>query len=244
LISRRWLASCSRLSVVPSADLAILRHSTRQESDERHMDEKVGDAGFEGRGSSFRRRGEVYRWLRKNHEAVKEWLVRSEPAWAAVAARIASEGVIGTKGAPRTGNAARRVWQRVCRDIAAERQRDAERAEEERSREIERLTGVPARKQFPRDFPQDWSPPVAERRDPASHSRDLVPPSSSAVTRSEQGPLEGSGQGKRGLPGTIVRALERLEGLSGRGPKLSAAELAEKQRKRRELRQRREGEDG
>jgi len=171
------------------------------------MDTMVGGVGFEEQGNCFRRRGDVYRWLRKNHEAVKEWLVKSEPSWDVIASRMASEGVIGSKGALPTGNAARRVWQRVCRDLTVESLREAERAEEERAREIERLTGVPARKHFPRDVPEDWRPSVAEPSRSASHSRDLVPLSSgSSVGVSEKG----SGNGAGGEPQTLVLLRQQL----------------------------------
>jgi hypothetical protein len=141
-----------------------------------------------------------------------DWLEKVEPSWGVIAQRMASEGVVGKKGEAPTRSSARKVWHRVCRDLEAEREREVDRSEAERVREIELLTGVPARKHYPRDFPKDWSPPLAERSEPARHSRDVMPLSSSAVaTWSEGETSEGSRNAPAGEPETLVQLKEQLE---------------------------------
>jgi hypothetical protein len=100
----------------------------------------------------------------------------------------------------------------VSRSGGRGRDREAERAGAERAREIELLTGVPARKHYSREFPKDWSPPLAVRSEPARNSRDVMPLSSSAVaTRSEGNISEGSRNAPAGEPETLVELKEQLE---------------------------------
>lgn len=69
--------------------------------------------------------GAVYRWLRDHRAEVAQALVREKLAWHSVAAEIAAAGVLGARGEPPTGNAVRRVWKRLCRDLVAEEARVA-----------------------------------------------------------------------------------------------------------------------
>lgn len=68
-----------------------------------------GDAG----------RSEAYAWLRLRFEQLASRL-QHRPGWPAVAAGMAMGVIKGGRGKPLTGPALRRVWARVCRDVAAE----------------------------------------------------------------------------------------------------------------------------
>ena len=70
---------------------------------------KSGDAG----------RSEAYAWLRLRFEQLASRL-QHRPGWPAVAAGMAMGGIKGGRGKPLTGPALRRIWARVCRDVAAE----------------------------------------------------------------------------------------------------------------------------
>lgn len=180
-------------------------------------------------GSAFRGRGDVYRWLRKNHAVVLDWLEKAEPSWGVIAQRMASEGVVGKKGEAPTRSSARKVWHRVCRDLEAERGRERERAEEKRAREIELLTGVPARKHHPRDFPKDWSPPLSQQRsEPAGCSRALVPLSSGAVMTGSEGEAEEVSRNEPGEePDTLALLKEGFE-VSSYGRKVPLSEIGKR----------------
>jgi hypothetical protein len=156
-----------------------------------------------------------------------DWLEKAEPSWGVIAQRMASEGVVGKKGEAPTRSSARKVWHRVCRDLKVERGRERERAEEERAREIELLTGVPARKHYPRDFPKDWSPSAAERSEPVGHSRALVPLSSGAVAAQSGGGAEGSRNVPAGVPKTLALLKEGLE-VSSYGQKVPLSEIGKR----------------
>lgn len=75
-------------------------------------------------------RGEVFCWLWVNHAELTEILWRWEPSWAGVAEVMAHDGVKDANGAAPNGNAVRRVWGRVCRDIEADRVEKARKAKQ------------------------------------------------------------------------------------------------------------------
>ena len=64
-------------------------------------------------------RSEAYAWLRLRFEQLASRL-QHRPGWPAVAAGMATGGIKGGRGKPLTGPALRRIWSRVCRDVAAE----------------------------------------------------------------------------------------------------------------------------
>lgn len=64
-------------------------------------------------------RSEAYAWLRLRFEQLASRL-QHRPGWPAVAAGMALGGIKGGRGKPLTGPALRRIWSRVCRDVAAE----------------------------------------------------------------------------------------------------------------------------
>ena len=83
------------------ADTALARVTARSR--------RTGDAG----------RTEAYAWLRLRFEQLASRL-QHRPGWPAVAAGMAMGGIKGSKGKPLSGPALRRIWSRVCRDVAAE----------------------------------------------------------------------------------------------------------------------------
>ena len=76
--------------------------------------------------AAFRRRSEMYRWLRSRHDELLALLSELEPPWRVIAAEMTADGVKGGMGKgtgrPPTPLAIRRTWQRVCRDLEAEEQ--------------------------------------------------------------------------------------------------------------------------
>jgi len=65
----------------------------------------------------YRRRSDMYRWLRQHHGQVAELLAATEPSWREVAERLGRAGVRNTKGALPSADSIRRVWRVVCRDV-------------------------------------------------------------------------------------------------------------------------------
>jgi len=96
---------------------------------------------------AHRGHGPVYRWLRANHQEIKDGFAETDASWGTVVERMVSDGVIGRHGANPNRRSAAKVWDRVCRDLQQEA--------------VERLTGVPARKRQPSQMSVDWRPPVA-----------------------------------------------------------------------------------
>jgi len=105
--------------------------------------------------------GDVYRWLRANFAFVTNWMAKQKPSWETVAGKMAREGVVGAKGKPPTRRSVWKVWKRVLRDVAAERERELAEEAECVAKERELLTGVPAKK-YPRDLPKHWAPDTVE----------------------------------------------------------------------------------
>ena len=103
--------------------------------------------------------------------------------WPAVAAGMVLGGIKGGSGKPLTGPALRRIWSRVCRDVAAEEpwRADAVRTASQR--------GTPARRPHRREpgcAPNaDQSPPTVTALEPSrafcAHLRPDLSPSPSRV---------------------------------------------------------------
>lgn len=92
-------------------------------------------------------RGAVYRELRANYHKLAACLKETEPAWEVIAAAMARTGIVGAKGTPPNRKSLPKVWNRVCRDVAAE--------------EALRLTGVPRAPARRRNTaPAGWRPPA------------------------------------------------------------------------------------
>jgi len=85
---------------------------------------------------AYRGRGDIYRWLRQNYERVLHDIEVLERSWESVAADIAKDGIVGTRGDRPSSQSARKAWRRVIRDVAKaeeaagvrERERQAEQA--------------------------------------------------------------------------------------------------------------------
>lgn len=101
------------------------------------------------------RHTDVYRWLKAHHTELSPLLMQCRPSWAVVAASIAGEGVKGPQGQTPSADAVRRIWHRLCRDLA----------ESER----QRRTGM-AGKKTSGHGPIGWRPPVVERPAPSGSS--------------------------------------------------------------------------
>lgn len=65
-------------------------------------------------------RGEVYRHLRSNYEAIRQAIEQYDPSWQVIADILCDAGVVGQRGLPPTARAVGKVWKRVCRDVLAE----------------------------------------------------------------------------------------------------------------------------
>ena len=103
--------------------------------------------------AAYRRRSEMYRWLRSRHGELLALLAEFEPPWRVIAAEMAVDGVTGGigkgTGKPPTDRAIRRTWRRVCRDLAAEDQL--------------RLAGVSSRTTHPSRISTNWRPRDAQQ---------------------------------------------------------------------------------
>lgn len=155
---------------------------------------KDGEA-FEGR--AYRGHRAVYRWLREHYDYVEAWIKKKNPPGEEIAARIARDAVVGTRGKAPTSRSVRKVWARVCRDVAAEREREAA---EQAARDAlaERRRNYPSR--------QPAAQPVAAE----ASGRALVPvgEGQTAVANGESGEKDN----------TVTRAKRRLACVSGKRP--------------------------
>ena len=67
----------------------------------------------------------LYRWLRTRHDAFAALLEETRPNWRTLAEGFAELGITTADGKPIAAAAARHVWWRVRRDVAAARARRA-----------------------------------------------------------------------------------------------------------------------
>jgi hypothetical protein len=65
-------------------------------------------------------RGEIYAWLRTHHGDVFRRRVVEQHPWPALVSEMVCDGVRREDGLEPTVKNASRVWERVCRDVAAE----------------------------------------------------------------------------------------------------------------------------
>jgi len=111
----------------------------------------------------YRRRSDAYRWLRANHRAVRE-LLDQEPSWHVIAREMTASGITGATGGSLSGRGVRRIWERVCRDLATA---EAGRGE------------IPARA-LPSRFAAGWHPPIAPTEKPPLQPSQNWPPAHSS----------------------------------------------------------------
>ncbi len=100
---------------------------------------------------AYTRHGDIYRWLRENYDRIEPEIVKLKRNWGSIAADISAEGVKGARGKEPYAKSVRRIWPRVYRDVAAER-------EQERVANIEREVRAEKRRQNPSRAPQDLRP--------------------------------------------------------------------------------------
>lgn len=162
---------------------------------------------------AYSRRGDIYRWLRENYERVTRDVAGLQRTWESIAADVARDGVKGMRGRAPYGESVRRIWARVRRDVEAEKQREAAEAAERRERELEMRTGV-SRKKEPRDFPRDWSPPLAG----PETSGQLPATFDASREKHPSGPV---GE----LGGSLARMKRVMAGSSGYGPKMPLSDV-------------------
>jgi hypothetical protein len=112
-------------------------------------EEEIGHLvrGLRQRGAGDGRYSEVYRFLRRQYEALVAQFDKSWPGWGAVAAELGAVGLLGKKGQPLSGDALRRIWRRVCRDVEAEKEAAAARR---------------PKRHYPSRVSPDWRPPIVE----------------------------------------------------------------------------------
>lgn len=122
-------------------------------------------------------RGDIYAWLRVHHgDVVRRRDVEQHP-WPVLIKEMVSDGVRREDGLEPTVKNVSRVWERVCRDVAAE----AEAAKPKR---------VP-----PSRISPDWRPTVVPQRaaapaqQPASPSRAVVPSGRKSLVNPNDHPL-------------------------------------------------------
>ena len=70
-------------------------------------------------------RSPLYRWLRTRHDAFAALLEETRPTWTTLAEGFAELGIAKADGKPIAAEAARHVWWRVRRDVAAARAKRA-----------------------------------------------------------------------------------------------------------------------
>ncbi len=66
------------------------------------------------------KQSDAYRWLYPRHASLAIALATSPPEWRVIAEEMTADGIKGGKSKPLTDRAVKRIWHRVCRDVAAE----------------------------------------------------------------------------------------------------------------------------
>lgn len=70
-------------------------------------------------GRFDRKHSDAYRWLLARHGELAAAFAGHPPCWPDMAATLAAAGVLGGRSRPLTGQAVRRIWGRVRRDVQA-----------------------------------------------------------------------------------------------------------------------------
>ncbi len=118
------------------------------------------------------RNGHLYRWLRENRRFVKDAFKTTGAGWEGLLAVVLDAGVMGRHGTTRPNRkSVRRVWLRVCADIAAEVASQAATKSAKPRRDRSRQKG-------------DWQPPVTRAEQPVPRR---VPPPPSPTQPPAQG---------------------------------------------------------
>jgi len=99
---------------------------------------------LEKRGPGDGRHSDAYRLLREQHAALAARFQTIWPGWDAVAIEMAEAGVAGKGGRRLSASSVRRVWKRVCADVAKAQAAEA--------------TRKPVGGKFPSRISPDWRP--------------------------------------------------------------------------------------
>ena len=107
---------------------------------------------------AFAGRSDVYRYLHKNHPRLVRQKVGTDdgPSWDEVAAILSKRGYVSCRGDPLNGNAVRRVFRRVEKDLKREE-----------------IVRQPPRASPPSRQNPDWQPPIADASQSAPPSGHL-----------------------------------------------------------------------
>ena len=73
-----------------------------------------------GKARRAGKQSDAYRWLYAHHAPMAAALATDPPEWRAIAEVLTTGGIRGGRSKPLSDRAVKRIWQRVCRDIAAE----------------------------------------------------------------------------------------------------------------------------
>ncbi len=63
---------------------------------------------------------DAYRWLYPRYASISAILATAPPEWRVIAEEMTADGIKGGRSRPLTAKAVKEIWQRICRDIAAE----------------------------------------------------------------------------------------------------------------------------
>ncbi len=144
-------------------------------------------------------RQDLYRFLRANKARLAAAFEETDASWRTIADQVGAAGVMGATGNLPTRETIRRVWHRVCRDIAAD--------------EAKRLLGTRAGPAARPRAPPGWRPPALAQLDapppPASEHQASPPKAERWWGRPEDEPSTAK-------PGSIEAVREMLNLRSGR----------------------------
>ena len=104
-----------------------------------------------GKARRAGKQSDAYRWLYAHHAPMAAALATDPPEWRAIAEVLTAGGIKGGRSRPLTDRAVKRMWQRVCRDIAAEG--------------VHRLTGVRPSAGNRSRASAAWRPPPASLKE-------------------------------------------------------------------------------
>lgn len=156
-------------------------------------------------------RQDLYCFLRANMAELSAIFEELKPSWRTVAEELTNAGIIGASGDPPTRESARKSWQRVCRDVEAERAKRAPAA-------------PPSAGTRPR-APSDWRPPAFAQPNAPSpvggEHQGSKPAALPAAPLPQQQPAPPPSAGapqdtSRPVPGTAAAIREMLNLRSGR----------------------------
>ncbi len=106
------------------------------------------------------KQSDAYRWLHARHAPMAVALATAPPEWRVIAEEMTADGIKGGGSRPLTARAAKEIWQRICRDIAAEA--------------VHRSTGVRSSASSRSRAPATWRPEQLPHQPQVSREPDPV----------------------------------------------------------------------